>query len=93
MFSQIYLPFILFNLVNNLFHGFYRGIGFMKLLVILTAIGGVSRVIFTYILARYGMHGIYGGWALSWVTEAIIAAITYFMGTWKKTCIISPVEK
>lgn len=93
MFSQIYLPFILFNLVNNLFHGFYRGIGFMRLLLILTAIGGVSRVIFTYILAGYGMHGIYGGWVLSWITEAIFAAVTYFMGTWKKSILYIPIEK
>ena len=44
MFAKLYLPFILINLINNLFHSFFRGTASMKLLVSCTFVGAFSRV-------------------------------------------------
>ncbi len=87
LFSKFYLPFIIFNMINNLFHAYYRGTGSMHLLVILTSLGSVARLVFTYLLTGFGMNGIYSGWIFAWIFEAIIALITYFTGMWKKNII------
>lgn len=85
LFAQFYLPFIVINLVNNLFHAFYRGIGAMNLLLIFTIIGVVSRIGFSMVLVRsYEMEGIYLGWVLSWVTEAVLTMACYASGIWKR---------
>lgn len=85
-FVRIYLPFILFNLINNLFHAFYRGTASMKLLVLLTSLGAASRILFSVLLVgSFQMDGIYLGWVLSWATEAIVAVFSYYKGAWKKT--------
>lgn len=66
LFARVYLPFIWFNLVNNLFHSFYRGTGSMKLLVSLTATGSVARFVFSLIFIHFmGMEGVYIGWVLA----------------------------
>lgn len=87
IFAKAYLPFIVFNVINNLFHAFYRGTASMRLLVSLTAIGSVSRLIFTVVLLKYGMHGVFMGWVLSWIFEAVTALATYLLGMWKKDAI------
>lgn len=85
MFAQIYLPFALFNMINNLFHSFYRGTASMKLLVFLTASGAVSRVLFSmFLIPHFGMQGMYIAWVLCWITESILALGSYFSGMWKK---------
>ena len=89
-FVRYFLPFILFNLINNLFHSFYRGVAAMKLLVIATFIGAVSRIIATYIAVKYyAMNGVYIGWAISWITECIFSLAVYFTGVWKTDEIIT----
>lgn len=85
LFAQIYLPFIVFNVINNLFHSFYRGTASMKLLVLLTATGAVARIVFSLIfIPGFGMQGMYIGWVLSWVAESILAIASFFCGIWKK---------
>ena len=87
-FVLFFLPFIVFNLINNLFHGFYRGTGAMGLLILVTCIGAVSRIVFSEIFTpAHGIYGIYLGLVLSWITEAIITGILYFCGHWKKKLI------
>ncbi len=84
-FVKFYLPFIAFNMINNLFHAFYRGVVAMKALVSATVIGTVTRLIPTILLIPvYGMTGVYIGWAVSWIAEAIFTVIVYFSGIWKK---------
>ncbi|MBQ8869678.1 MAG: oligosaccharide flippase family protein [Oscillospiraceae bacterium] len=79
LFVRFYLPFTLLNFPNNLLHSFFRGIAAMKPLVILTAVGAVSRVIASFICVKYfGMEGIYIGWVISWVCEMILSAFVYF---------------
>lgn len=84
IFVRYYLPFVLFNMVTNLFHSFYRGIAAMGLLVTATVIGAVSRIAATYIAVKHmGMNGVYLGWAISWAVECIFSLTVYFTGSWK----------
>lgn len=84
-FSKYFLPLILFNVINNLFHSFYRGVRCMKLLVISTLSGSVVRIAASYIMAYYmGIYGVYIGWVISWIAEALFCGITYIAGIWKK---------
>ncbi len=84
IFLRIYLPFILFNLINNLFHAILKGLKSTRLLMFSSALGAAVRVIASFILVPfYGIHGVYAGWAISWVVEAIFAIIVYFSGKWQ----------
>jgi len=85
IFIRYYLPLVLFNLVNNLFHNFYRGTGCMKMLVYATFLGSVSKYIITLILVNfYAMNGVFMGWVASWIIEALFSLFIYFSGRWKK---------
>lgn len=84
-FVRIYLPFVVFNVINNLFHAFFRGIKAMNLLVLFTAVGAVTRIAATMLLSKkYGMDGVYLGWVASWICEAVPVVLLYLSGTWKK---------
>lgn len=84
IFARYFMPFIIFNLVNNLFHSFYRGVSAMRFLVAATVVGSVSRIIATYISVKYfSMNGVYLGWAISWIIECVFTLAVYFSGAWK----------
>lgn len=84
VFAKYFMPFALFNLVNNLFHSFYRGVAAMKLLVTATFIGALSRVVATYFAVKvFAMNGVYLGWVISWFIEMLFSLIVYFTGAWK----------
>ena len=84
VFARYCMPFILFNMVNNLFHSFYRGVAAMRFLVAATFIGAFSRIIATYILVKFfAMNGVYLGWAISWAVECLFSLGVYFTGAWK----------
>ncbi len=82
------LPFILFNVFNNLFHGIFRAVGSGKLMFISTLIYAVSFVIYAYILLGvlpetikiYGVHLALSG---AYITEVIFATVIFFTGKWK----------
>lgn len=78
LFSRCFLPFILLNLLNNLFHAFYRGVGSMRTLLFATAIGSVSRIGASLLLTPgLGMEGIYLGWVISWLMEVLFTLGVY----------------
>lgn len=83
-FARFCLPFILFNVVNNLFHSFFRGVASAKLLLISTAVGTVSRLAITFALMGLGMNAVFIGWAGSWIIEAIFCLILYLFYVRKK---------
>lgn len=84
VFVKYFMPFILFNLINNLFHSFYRGVAAMKFLVISTFVGCVSRILATCISVNYfSMNGVYLGWVISWIAECVFTLCVYFTGAWK----------
>lgn len=84
IFMQFCMPFVLFNVINNLFHGIFRSVGAGKYLVISTVVYSISRFGFSYLFYdKYEMYGIFAAIVLAWVTEAIFGAIIYFSGVWK----------
>ena len=84
-FVKYFLPFVLLNVINNLFHSFWRGITAMPYLLWGTAIGTVSRIALTLVLTpRLGMTGVHLAWALSWLVEIFPNLALFFSGKWKK---------
>ena len=85
LYVRFYLPFILFNVINNLFHSFFRSIKSMNILLSATVIGSVTRIIFSIILVKYyGISGVYLGWIISWIIEAIYNVAIFFAGKWRE---------
>ena len=85
LFVRVYLPFVFMNVINNLFHNFFRGVKAVNLVLLFTALGSLSRIVATLLLAPlYGLEGVYAGWVISWGFEAILISITYFSGIWKR---------
>lgn len=76
-FARVCLPFILFNVVNNLFHCFFRGMAAGGLLLLSTAVGTVSRLSITYLFASRGMTAVFIGWIGSWIIEAAFCVLLY----------------
>lgn len=84
LFMQFCMPFVLFNVINNLCHAIFRSAGAGKYLVISTVIYSVARFGYSYLLyPKFEMHGIYLAIALSWITEAVFGLLIYFSGKWK----------
>lgn len=83
-FTKYWMLLAVFNMVNNLFHSFWRGIANMRYLVTATFIGAVSRVIFTVIFApKISINGIWLAWTLSWIIETIFNLTMFFLKKWK----------
>ena len=83
-FLRFFMPLILFNLINNLFHSLVKGIKATKLLLLSSFIGCATYVIVSYSLSgSLGLYGVYTGWAVSWIAEAVFAIIVYFSGKWQ----------
>ena len=83
-FLKYFMPFIVFNVVNNLFHSFFRGVAAMNYLVIATLVGSLSRIAASFIAIKYfAMNGVYIGWAISWIVECMFSLTVYFTGLWK----------
>lgn len=84
LFASTYLPFIFINLVCNLFHGLFRGVKASGHLFVTTFVGAFSRLIYSWLLIpSMGMSGFFLGWVLSWVTEAVLCVVLFFLGGWK----------
>lgn len=83
-FLRFYLPLVFFNLINNIFHAILKGLKSTRLLMFSSFLGAAVFVAAGYALTPFfGMHGVYAGWALSWVIEAIFAIVVYFSGKWE----------
>ena len=84
-FLRYCLPFLSIAVVANLFHNFFRGMGRMKALLIMTIAGAVIRILISALLiGRYGIYGYYAGWMSSWLLDASVGVFLYFFGNWKK---------
>ena len=84
LFCTNYLPFVLFNAVNNIFHGLFRGSKATVHLFSSTCFGAFTRIVASYLLVHfYGMEGFFLGWAISWLLESILCVTLYFIGKWK----------
>ncbi len=83
-FLRFFLPLILFNLINNLFHSIVKGLKATKLLILSSFIGCATYISAGYALEpSFGLYGIYAALALSWIVEAIFSIIIYVTGRWQ----------
>ncbi|MBR2338858.1 MAG: polysaccharide biosynthesis C-terminal domain-containing protein [Clostridia bacterium] len=84
-FLRYCMPFLVCNIVANLFHHFFRGIGQMTALLVTTVVGSVARIAISWLLiGPFGIYGYYVGWVLSWVVDALVGWIIYRFGKWRK---------
>ncbi len=80
MFSRYFMPFLFFNMFNNLFHAFYRGIARVGFLLFSTFFASAVQVMVSYILsASMGVTGVYIGWAVAWIAEFLLAFAVYMI--------------
>ena len=77
-FATVYLPFLVFNIVNNLMHSFFRGMGELGTLIFSTAFGSAVRILLSFLLVgRWHIDGIFFGWVAAWVAEALLCFVIY----------------
>ncbi len=82
-FTKYYLPFIVFQLLCNVFHALFRGVKDVKCLFISTLIGAVSRIVLTLVLAKfYDINGVLIAWVLSWVAETVYSFVVFMGDSW-----------
>lgn len=82
LFCHYFAPLILFNLINNLFHAFVRGTGEMKMLFISSLLGALLNCALSWLFAYFlqlEMTGIFIGWALSWILEAVFVFVVFMV--------------
>ena len=78
IFIRCFLPFVVFNLVCNLFHGFFRGIGVMSFVLISTSLASIVRILASAVLfGFFSVNGVYAGWVISWIFEAVFSTLFF----------------
>ena len=83
LFVRVFLPFILFNVINSLFHAHFRGVKNMKYLLISTVLGSVARIAASVPLTlSLGIKGFYIGLVVGWVIEPLFLLILCLLGKW-----------
>ena len=83
MFVRVFLPFILFNVVNSTFHAYFRGVKNMKYLVISTILGSAMRIVASIPLTNaLGVKGFYIGLVIGWVSEPLFLLVLCLTGRW-----------
>lgn len=84
-FLRYCMPFLCLNIIANMFHHFFRGIGHMKALLITTVTGSIARIIISWLfIPIIGIYGYYIGWVVSWLFDGFAGVIIYFFGKWRK---------
>ena len=85
VFARYCMPLLVLNVVANLFHNYFRGIGYMKALLVTTITGSLARVIISWLLVQpFGIYGYYAGWVLSWLFDGVVGVLIYFFGKWRR---------
>ena len=80
------MPFSIFQIVNNWLHNFYRGVMVPKITTLTTLFYSIVRVAVTYALVPvYGMDGIFFGFIISWIAEAVLGTVILISRKWKST--------
>jgi len=82
-FQRVFLPFSVFNIVNNLFHGVFRAVKAKGLLISSTVFSSAIRIAVSYPLtAKYGLDGFWAGMVIAWIAEALVLGVIYRMDLW-----------
>jgi len=83
------VPFFVFQILNNMFHNFFRGVMAANIAAITTTFYTVVRIVSTYLLVPvWKMDGVYAGFIIAWVLEVILCSAIFFSGKWKSREII-----
>lgn len=92
-FAQYCIPLLVLNIVANLFHNFFRGVGYMKALLVTTITGSCARIVISWLLIQpFGIYGYYAGWVLSWLFDGAACVLIYFFGKWRRLLKTSDTE-
>ena len=84
-FLKYFMPFLILNVLANAYHNFFRAMDRMKALLIATLAGTVARIIFSIIFERFfGYYGIFIGWAMFWLADAVFGFAFYHFGKRRK---------
>lgn len=84
-FARYCMPLLVLNIVANLFHNFFRGIGYMKALLVTTVTGSLARIVISWLLIpSFGIYGYYAGWVLSWLFDGAVGVWLYRFGKWRR---------
>ncbi len=87
------VPFIVFPIVNNLFHNFFRGVMMAHIALITSISYSIVRIVATYILApEYKMNGVFAALIIAWIFETLISIIIYVSNKWKTKAYLSMEE-
>ncbi|MBQ9805467.1 MAG: MATE family efflux transporter [Clostridia bacterium] len=82
-FERVFLPFALFNVVNNMFHGIFRATKAKSFLIFSTVFSSVVRIAVSYPLtAMHGVNGFWAGMAISWIAEVLLLLVIYTKNWW-----------
>ena len=82
--TYICVPFVLCQVINNLFHNFFRGVLMPKIGLFTTFVYSAVRIIATYSLVPFfHMNGVFFGLIISWVAEMLVCLYIYYGNKWK----------
>ena len=80
------VPFFIFQVLNNMFHNFFRGVMAPKIALYTTAFYTIVRVIATtYLVPVWQMDGVYAGFIIAWVLECLLSAIIFVSKKWQSS--------
>lgn len=80
------VPFFIFQVFNNMFHNFFRGVMVPKIALYTTAFYTVVRVISTtWLVPIWQMDGVFAGFIIAWVLECTMSAIIFISKKWKSS--------
>lgn len=81
--QRVFLPFTLFNVVTNLFHGVFRAVKAKGLLIFSTVFSSVVRIAVSFpLMVKYGLNGFWAGMVIAWFAEALMLGVVYFKDWW-----------
>jgi len=82
-FLRVFLPFALFNVVTNLFHGVFRAVKAKGFLLFSTVFSSAVRIAVSFPLTiAYGLDGFWAGMVIAWIAEVLMLAVVYRMNWW-----------
>ena len=78
------VPFFIFQVLNNMFHNFFRGVMVPQIALYTTAFYTVVRIIATNCLVPvWQMDGVFAGFIIAWVLECLMSSTIYISNKWK----------
>lgn len=91
-FFMIVVPGYFFFAFMNAYKSVSQGAGYMRAFLFSTLLDIVARVGISFVLSPFiGFYAICLGYPIGWLVGAIVAAVFYFKGSWKKGIMVKKV--